>query len=66
VEDDGLVVAEHISMGDSEQQRVADLSGGSGDGDSDGLLGVGLGREGRTKVANADLASNFISTLINL
>jgi hypothetical protein len=65
VEDDGLVVAQHISVCDSEEEGVADLSGGSGDGYSDGFLGVvALSGVGVTKVAKVDLANNFISTLI--
>lgn len=39
MEDDRLVVAEHVSVGDSEQQRVADLAGRAGDGNSHGLFG---------------------------
>lgn len=42
VEDDGLVLAEHITVGNSEQQWVADLSGGTSDGNSDGLFSLGL------------------------
>lgn len=38
VEDDGLVSAEHLSAGDSEDEGVGDLSSSSGNGDSDGLL----------------------------
>ena len=29
VEDDGLIISQHISMGNSEEERVADLSCGS-------------------------------------
>lgn len=40
VEDDGLVVAEHVSVGDSEQQRVADLTGSTSHSHAHGLLGL--------------------------
>ena len=35
---DGLVGAEQLARGDAEQERVADLAGGAGDGDVDGGL----------------------------
>ena len=38
---DGLVGAEQLARGDAEQQRVADLAGGAGDGDVDGGLATG-------------------------
>ena len=38
-----MVVAEHISVCDSEEERIADLSCGSGDCDSDGFFGFGEG-----------------------
>ena len=34
---DRRLVAEHLPAGDPEQQRVADLPGGAGDGDLDGV-----------------------------
>ena len=36
LQDDRLVLAEHLAGGDAEQQGVADLAGGAGDGDADG------------------------------
>ena len=38
LQDDGLVLAEHFARGDAEQQGVADLAGGTGDGNTDGGL----------------------------
>ena len=38
VERDGLVGAEDGAGGDAEQEGVADLAGGAGDGDSNGLF----------------------------
>ena len=38
-QDDGLVGAEQLARGDAEEERVADLAGGAGDGDVDGGLG---------------------------
>ena len=38
VEDDRLLRAEHRAGGDPEQERVADLPGGTSDGDTDGRL----------------------------
>lgn len=38
VEDDWLVIAEHVSIGDSEEHGVADLTCGSSDGHSDWLF----------------------------
>ena len=35
---DGLIGAQHLTGGDAKGERVADLAGGSGDGDVDGLL----------------------------
>ena len=40
LEDDGGVRAEHRAGGDAEQQAVADLAGGPGDGDADGSADV--------------------------
>ena len=42
LQDDRLVLAEHLAGGDPEQQAVADLAGGAGDGDANGLLHGGL------------------------
>ena len=36
LQDHGLIGAEHRAAGDAEQQAVADLAGGAGDGDADG------------------------------
>lgn len=38
MEDDGLIVSEHVSVGDSEKHGVADLTGGSSNSDSNGLF----------------------------
>ena len=49
---DGLVRAEHGAAGDAEQQAVADLAGGPGDGDSNGF------RHGGERRALVGLVSN--------
>lgn len=51
MKDDRLVVSEHITMRNSEKQRVADLSCSSSDSYSDGLFGFGLNEYIFTKVA---------------
>ena len=38
LQDDRLVLAEHLARGNAEKQAVADLAGGTGDGDANGLL----------------------------
>ena len=38
LQDDRLVLAEHFAGGDAEQQGVADLAGGAGDGNANGLF----------------------------
>jgi hypothetical protein len=38
LQNDGLVLAQHFAGGDAEQQGVTDLTGGAGDGDTNGLL----------------------------
>ena len=38
LQDDGLVLAEHLAGGDAEEEGVADLAGGAGDGDADGCF----------------------------
>ena len=38
LQDHRLIRAEHLATGDAEQQAVADLTGGAGDGYADGLL----------------------------
>ena len=38
LQDDRLVLAEHFAGGDAEQQGIADLAGGAGDGNTDGLF----------------------------
>ena len=43
LQDDGLVLPEHLAGGDAEQEAVADLARGPGDGDADGS-GGGHGR----------------------
>mgnify|MGYP000900461127 FL=1 len=42
VQNDRLIGSEHITIGDSEEQGVADLPGSSGDGHAHGLLGSSL------------------------
>ena len=37
LQDDRLVLAQHFAGGDAEQQGVADLAGGAGDGNADGV-----------------------------
>jgi hypothetical protein len=39
LQDHRLIFAEHIAIGDTEQQRVTDLSGGTGNGDAHGGFG---------------------------
>ena len=34
LQDDGLVLAQHVPVGDAEQQGVGDLAGGAGDGNT--------------------------------
>ena len=41
LQDDGLVLAQHLAGSDAEQQGVADLAGGAGDGDANGFLAHG-------------------------
>ena len=41
LQDDRLVLAEHLAGGDAEEQGVADLAGGAGDRDADGGLAHG-------------------------
>jgi len=41
LEDDGLVLAQHLTAGNTEEERVTDLSRGTSDGDTDGLLSGG-------------------------
>ncbi len=38
LEDDRLVLAEHVASGDAKEQAVTDLASSSGDGDANGLL----------------------------
>jgi hypothetical protein len=44
LQDHRLVLAEHLAAGDAEQQGIADLAGGAGDGHADGLLGGAHGQ----------------------
>ena len=44
LQDDRLVLAEHLARGDAEQQGIADLAGGAGDRDSNGCLAHGISR----------------------
>jgi hypothetical protein len=41
LQDDGLVLAQHLAGGDAEQQGVADLASSAGDGDANGFLAHG-------------------------
>ena len=38
LQDHRLVLAEHLAAGDPEEQAVADLAGGAGDGDAHGTF----------------------------
>ena len=51
VKNDGLVVSKHITMSNSEKQRVADLSCSSSDSYSNRLFGFRLYEYRITKVA---------------
>ena len=42
MENDGLVMTKHISIGDTEEEGVADLTGCSCDGNSDRVFELGL------------------------
>jgi len=44
---DGLVLAEDLACGDAEEQSVADLACGAGDGDGDGGFHGRVGKIGR-------------------
>jgi len=44
MEDDGLIIAEHVSVGDAEEKGVAYLTSSTGYGYSHGLFGLGEGR----------------------
>ena len=48
LQDDGLVLAQHLAGGDAEQQGVADLAGGAGNGNAHGFLLMGIS-EGRLR-----------------
>ena len=50
---DRLVLAEELARGDAEQERVADLAGGAGDGDVEGGLSHGAGGPFRRVVGAA-------------
>jgi hypothetical protein len=54
LQDDGLVLAEHLARGDAKQEGLTDLTRGAGDGDTDGLLAheelQGEGKRWMTKV----------------
>ena len=56
---DGGVGAEHLAAGDAEQQRVADLPGGAGDGDLDGsaheIVSSELGGEAQPRLGHRSL-----------
>ena len=65
MEDDGLVVAKHITISDSEEEGVADLSGGTSDSYSDWLFARGLSYSTLTK-AGADSLERYFSILIQL
>jgi hypothetical protein len=42
LQDDRLLAPQHVAIGDAEQDGVADLAGGAGDGDADGCFHAGL------------------------
>jgi hypothetical protein len=42
VQDHRLIGAEQRAAGDAEDQRIGDLAGGAGDGDTDGGFGHGI------------------------
>jgi len=42
LQDDRLLVSQHVAVGDAEQRGVADLSGGAGDSDADRCFHVYL------------------------
>lgn len=64
VQDDGLVSTEHISVGNSEQERVADLASSARDGNSHGLL-ARLHKRTLTK-ANLFRFERYLSILLNI
>lgn len=49
MEDDGLIGTKHISVGDSEEHGVADLTCSSSDSYSHGLFNLGLNLKNGTK-----------------
>ena len=53
LQDHRLVLAEHVAAGDAEQQAVADLAGGAGDGDADGGFHRGGSWHGQTAWTSA-------------
>jgi hypothetical protein len=64
VKDDGLVIAEHISVCDSEKEGVADLTSCAGDCHADGLLCFGLNGARGTKELMTERERKFISTIL--
>ena len=53
LQDHRLILAEHFAGGDAEEEGVADLAGGAGDGDADGCFHEQApgGEEGRAGAA---------------
>ena len=66
MENDGLVVTKHISIGDTEEEGVADLTGCSCDGNSDRVFKLGLNEVWLTKAFSRVLETMFILKLIYL
>ena len=52
LQDDRLVLAQHLAGSDTEQQRIADLASGAGDGDTNGFLAHGELRKRMKKKGN--------------
>jgi hypothetical protein len=65
VEDDWLILAEHITVGNSEQQWVTDLSGSTSNGDSDRLFGLRLSYGENVRIEQQRLLKD-IWTFVNI
>jgi diadenosine tetraphosphate (Ap4A) HIT family hydrolase len=60
LQNDWLVLAQHLARGDAEQQGIADIASGTGNGHADGFLGGHEGRSGQKgcrSLAQKDRAS---------
>ncbi|GAB2829907.1 hypothetical protein GCM10027276_35760 [Comamonas piscis] len=51
MQDDRLVLAQHFARSDAEQQGITDLTSGTGDGDTYGLLAHGITPENRKEAS---------------